>query len=156
MNKLISISIVLFSLCSCVSTSNIIELDCEGKKVVFGNPSFGVGSKAQYIINRKTGTYYEYDKFTEKLKPLTGEGTNEMGWKYMIKSVVADKKWKKQEIIEGLSSGDKGKSYLEVDLNNLRYLERNYNYAYNWEEVWSVEGVCSLKKPKTTEILNEK
>lgn len=156
MNKFILIPILLFILCGCSSANNIIEIDCEGNKVVFGDPSFGVGFKSQYIINRKTGEYYEYDEFTEKLKLLTGKGENEEGWKYTIKSVVVDKKWKKQEIVEGLSLKDKGKSYLEIDLNTLRYSETNYDYAYNWEKVWSVEGICRFKKPKTTEILNEK
>jgi hypothetical protein len=158
MNKFISILILSFSLCSCVSTSNIVELNCEEKKVLIGkpSPSMGLKTQSQYIINRKTGVYYEYDEFTEKLKPLTGEGTTEEGWKYIIKSVVVDNKWKKQEIIQELSAKDKYKSYFEVDLNTLRYSEINYYYEYIWELSSHYEGVCSFKKPKTTELLDKK
>lgn len=157
MNKFISISILSFFLCSCVSTNNIVELDCEEKKVIIGKPPFWrAGLKTQYIINRKTGEYYGYDKFTEKLKLSTGVGTNEEGWKYKIQSVVIGNKWKKQEIIEGLSSKDKYKSYFEVNLNTLRYSEIGYEYEYNWEVSSNYEGICSFKKPKTTEILDKK
>jgi len=162
MNKFISISILLLSLCSCVSTNNIVELDCEEKKAIIGKPpSWRMGLKTQHIINRKTGEYYKYDKFTEKLKLLTGVGTNEEGWKYKIQSVVVGNKWKKQEIIEGLSSKysslkNKYKSYFEVDLNTLRYSEIGYEYEYNWEVSSNYEGICSFKKPKTTEILDKK
>lgn len=156
MNKFISILILSFSLCSCVSTNNIVELDCEEKKAIIGKPSWGMGLKTQYIINRKTGEYYEYDEFTEKLKLLTGEGINEEGWKYKIKSAVAGNKWKTQSIIEGLSSRDKYKGYFEVDLNTLRYSQINYEYEYNWEVSSKYEGVCSYKKPKATEILDKK
>ena len=161
MNKFISISILSFSLCSCVSTNNIIELDCEEKKAIIGKPSWGTGLKTQYIINRITGEYYEYDEFTEKLELLTGVGTNDEGWKYKIQSVVSGNKWKKQEIIEGLSQkysslANKYKSYFEIDLNTLRYSEIGYEYEYNWEATRHYEGICSFKKPKTTEILDKK
>ena len=149
----------LISLSGCSSDNHIKELDCISKKVVFGKPAFGIGAKSQYIINQKTGEFYDYDEFAEKLKPLTGSGTTEGGWKYMIKSTIVDKKWKKQEIIEGLTledgSKDKGKSYFEIDLNTMNYSETNYNYGYNWEKVWVVEGACSWKQPKTTKILNK-
>lgn len=161
MNKFISISILSFSLCSCVSTNNIVELNCEEKKAIIGKPSWGAGLKTQYIINKKTGEYYEYDEFTEKLKLLTGVERNEEGIKYKTQSVIVGNKWKKQEISEGYKSKypslkDKYKNYFEVDLNTFRYSDFSYEYEDNWEVSRNYEGICSFKKPKTTEILDKK
>ena len=153
--KQVLLGTCLILLSSCLSDNQIKELDCIGKNVVFGKYPFGIGAKSQYIINQTTGELYEYDEFAEKLKPLTGSGTSEYGWKYIIKSTIVDRKWKKQEITEGLGLQHKEKSYFEINLDIMSYSETYYNYEYNWEKVWVVEGTCSWKKPKTTKILNK-
>jgi len=152
MTKNIYIPFLLVLLSGCLSDNHIKELSCIGKKVVFGKPAFGIGAKSQYILNQKTGELYVYDEFFEKLKPLTGSGTSEYGWKYMIKSTIVDKKLKKQEVIEGLTLEDRGKSDFEINLDTMNYSETNYYYNNNWEKVWVVKGTCNWEKPKTTKI----
>ena len=127
MTKNIYIPFLLILLSGCLSDNHIKELDCISKKVVFGKP-VGIEAKSQYIINQKTGEFYEYDEFAEKLKPLTGSGTNEYGWKYMIKSTIVDKKWKKQEIIEGLTLNDKGKSMEKEEVQKMREKQGGQSY----------------------------
>lgn len=145
--------IALLSMAGCFYGSDIKELECVTKKVLTGNPSFSIGTKSEYIINKNTGEYYVYDEFTEGLKKLEGSGKDdEYGWEYSIKSTIAGNKWKKSEVVTNPISKDKGKSYTEIDLNSMVFTETNYEYDVSWNKVHSVNGICRWKKPKTTKL----
>jgi hypothetical protein len=147
--KLFVLIFLVLTASGCNFLNPIKQVECKITKILSGKPSYNIGQKKGWIFNDRTGVFYIYDNFTEKLR-LPQKDEEENGWIFNTKSTIINDKWKKEEIGTYLKDGRKAKTYVEINLKTMTMEFSKFTYGLGWEKTWGVSGVCEWKKPKTT------
>ena len=146
MKRLIFLIIPLGFIIGCANHNPIKKLDCIVSQS-YGNTKINKGDKALngYYINTDTGSVYEENNISGKLKPLNGLTKDDL-LDYETNSSINNGIWKMEMILT--SRFDKAdapyKLTGELDLNTLSFKEKGFTYESVWEEDIYNDGYCKL------------
>ena len=141
--------LTLLGLAGCMG-SPIKELTCTYTKGKGGIDAVKLGHKESYIINIKTGEYYQYDEFSERLTPFW-MGPGLPGVTVQDQSAVVNGKWKSKSIYTPSPPDGPTVVTTIIDLQTLQ--ATNELVSGFWPKSnYLHEGTCKWTRPKTTKI----
>ena len=158
------IALILLSGCDLINP--IRQLDCKTTKsfLFSGNKlqpyKFHPADPKQdplFILNIKSGNFYETDDFTGKIESINGK-TELEGDTYYTKTNISNDIWKLEMITIHSPRNPQNdlKMTTKVDFKTMKY-ERKEFFKSNgiWNPLTVSEGICKWGKPKTTELLKK-